>query len=383
MGLVGGRGGGGSGQPAFTSGLTKANTSTFRALAQGNTRNLRVNSIGDSTQRGQSFGVGTSQAVNAWPMQLASQLSSLGIANIKSGANNVWCDGGSWGLGQTIANFLTGDGRCSITGGTVLGAGKSPGGNAFAMTAASTLVFTPQGNFDTVDVFWRDGASGRNITIQIGSDTAVAANSSGTTQLIKTTVSKTGGVVGSYAITLTWVLGSAGALGISAYDSTRKELTFWNWGICGGTSANMIDNTDTAVGRVACIANALTSPDLSLIEGGVINDWRTSISVATSQANLTTLITDCLAVGNAILIIPPFDNGVAGFTSNQQAYVNMMYALAASFGIGVFDIRTRWVSYANAVANGWQTNSDSVHPTTAGYADIATQLVPVIRYAIS
>lgn len=361
----------------FTSGITAANTSNFRTTYRAGSRNVRAAFIFNSTGRGQSLGVGTSQAVNAFPMQLSTVLNSMGV---NAGANNVWCDGGSWGLGQTIANFLTGDGRCSITGAWTLSGSNSPGGNAFACAAAGSMTFTPQANFDTMEVFWRDGASGRNFTAQISTDTAVAVNSSGATQLAKTSpIQKTGGVVGSYPITLTWVAGSITPLAISAYDSTRKEITVWNWGICGGTSAAMINNTDTAVGRLTCISNSLTKPDIAFVEGGVINDWRTSVASSTTYTNLTTLVQALKTAGSDVVIcIPVFDNGSAGLTASQQTYVNVMYQVASENGCGVIDIRQKWQSYANAVSNGWQTNSDSVHPTTLGYTDMANVMASVI-----
>lgn len=368
--------GGSASLGAFTSNVKASNTSNFRSVYRANTRNTRVAIIGDSTDRGQSFGVGTSQATNAWPMQLASALQTAGV---NAGAQNVWCDGGSWGQAQTIANFLTGDARCGVTGAWALGSGKSPGGNAFACTATGTMTFLPQGNFDTVEVYWRDGALGRNITVQIGSDTPVAINSTGPTQLAMTPVTAVGGV-GHQTITLTWVAGSAGALGISCYDSTRKEVTVWNWGICGGTSTNMVDNSDTAVGRLACMTAAKTKPDLAIVEGGVINDWRTSLDVTTvTIPNLTSMVTTLKGGGSDVILrVPNFDNGSAGLTAQQQNYVNAMYQVSAAQNVGIIDIRKKWVSYANAVTNGWNTASDAVHPTAAGYVDIGNVVRDVI-----
>lgn len=377
LGLLGAQG------PAFTTGLTKANTASFRALVKANTRNVRAACIGDSTVRGQSTGVGTAQAVNAWPMQLAPLLRAAGI---NAGANNCYADGGSWGLAQTAANFVTGDGRMAITGGWAQGSVQSPGGNAFASSAIGAMTFTPQDQVDTLEIDWRDGATGRNMDLTDNIGGAVThILSSNIFQLGQTIISLAS--LASHSLALSWVLGTVTPIAFYAYNSAAgKEISLLNWGICGATSSQMISNNDAAVGRLPLIANPLTSPDLSLIEGAVINDWRTSVpinGVNGSQANLTTLLTNCLAVGNVIVCIPVFDNGSAGFTSNQQAYVDMMYAVAASFGVGVFDIRKKWLSYANAVANGWQSAGDSVHPTTAGYADIAAQMVPVIQYALT
>lgn len=353
---------------ALTFNLKLSNTSNFRTVYRAGARNTRVAFIGDSTFRGQSFGVGTAQAVDAFPMQLATLLNAAGI---NAGANNVWCDGGSWGQAQTITNFLTGDSRCSIGAAWVLASVKAAGGNNFGATATGSMSFVPQANCNTADIIWRDGATGRNFNWQVDAGATTEIDSTNVTQFAVNNVAL--GTVASHTLTLNWVLGSISILGISAYDNTRKELTLWNWGICGGTSANLIDNTDTAVGRLAILANASLKPDLAFIEGGLINDWRTSIAVATSKANLTTLVTTVKAnSGDVILCAPVFDNGVAGFTASQQAYVDAMYQVAAEQNVGLIDIRKKWGSYAAAVTNGFNTASDTVHPTTAGYLDMAT-----------
>lgn len=353
----------------FAFNLNKANTAAFRSVYTAGVRNTRVAFIGDSTFRGQSTGGGTSQAVNSWPMQLATRLNAVGI---NAGSNNVWGDGGSWGLGQTIANFLTGDSRVSIANAVTLGSVLSGGGNNFAMAAAAALSFTPQTNCNRADIIWRDGATGRDFNWQVDG---------GATSLIPSTnVTQFGvnqnlplGSLGAHTVTLNWVAGSVSILGISAYNDTRKELSLWNWGICGGTSTNLINNTDAAVGRLAILAYASLKPDLALIEGGLINDWRTSIPVATSKANLTTLVTTVKANGgDVILCTPVFDAGSTGLTAQQQTYVDAMYQVATEQGVGLIDHR----KMSPAV-------SDTVHPTAAGYLTMANGSVQAIQYALA
>lgn len=364
-----------SGNAAITTGITASNTSTFQSTYRAGSRNTRVAFIGDSTTRGQSFGVSTAQAVNSYPMQLSTLLNAV---SINAGANNVWGDGGSWGLGQTIANFETGDSRVSHTLAWGLGSVLSAGGNSFAATAAGGMNFTPQTNCDTADIIWRDGATGRDFTWAVDGGATTLVQSTNVTQFAITTIPL--GSLGAHTINLAWSAGNVNILGINAYNSSRKELTLWNWGICGGTSANLINNTDAVVGRLAILAHPTLKPDLAFIEGGIINDWRTSVPVATSKANVTTLVTTAKANGsNVILCTPCFDNGVAGLTASQQDYVTAMYQVASEQSVGIIDIRKKWISYANAVTNGWNNGSDTVHPTTAGYLDIATVTRNVIQ----
>jgi len=110
-------------------------------------------------------------------------------------------------------------------------------------------------------------------------------------------------------------------------------------------------------------------PDLTIIEGGIINDWRQGVAIATSMANIQTIITAAASVGNVLLITPSFDNGSGGNTSSQEDYVTAFKALGVTNSIAVLDWRTSITSHAAATAAG--LIDDSVHPTYAGYADIA------------
>lgn len=340
----------------YTFNMSMDNTLSFRTTYRAGARNVRVAFIGDSTVRGQSTGGGTSQAVNSFPMQLAAQLNAVGI---NAGANNVWGDGGSWGAGQTMANFKLGDGRVTSTAAWALGSTLSAGGNNFGGTAAGTMTFTPQANVNTAQVIWRDGAVGRDWDYAVDGGAATNVLSTGSTQFGIVPVAL--GSVASHALTLSWDLGTVGILGIDAYDNTRKELSLWNWGICGATSANLINNTDTVVGRLAILAHASLKPDLAFIEGGLINDWRTSVAVATSKSQLTTLVTTAKTNGsNVILCVPVFDAGTTGLTGSQQLYVDAMYQVANEQNVGLIDYRK--------IA---PERSDTVHPTAAGYLAMA------------
>jgi hypothetical protein len=235
------------------------------------------------------------------------------------------------------------------------------------------MTFTPQANVTKFDIWWRDGAAGRNFSWAVDAGGATTINSSGTTQIVKTTVSA--GAAGIHALTLAWVAGSITILGIDAYDDTssRRELSIWNWGISGATSANLIDNTDSVAGRLAEIT--AMAPDLSIVEGGIINDWRNSLGTAATVTNLTTLFTTCQAVGDVIYYTPRFDNAGTGDAANQNAYVAAATALAVSMNIPVLDARSLFGSFAIGNAAGFY--SDTVHGDTggSGYGDEADHVL--------
>ena len=361
----------------YTYNLTRSSTANIRAAWNGGSGNLLFPAVGDSTTRGQSAGVGTAQAVNAWPMQLAPLMRAV---SLNGGANNVFADGGSWGQSQTIANFLTGDGRCAASGAAALGPTSGPGGNAFNWAATGTLTYTGQDNADTAIIWWRDGASGRNYTWAVDGGSATGVNSSGVTQLVRTTVAL--GSPAAHALAIAWALGSITIEGVHAYNSTLgREISLLNWGICGATSTSLNNNTDSALGRLNVI-NTVKPPGV-LYEGGLINSWRTSISVATTKSDMTTFVqTVRTNGGDPILVTPVFDPGATGNAGIQDQYVTAMYQVAQEQNCALFDIRLKWGSNANAVALGYQPGGD-VHPTTAGYADMAAAILPTIRYALA
>lgn len=365
-----------SGAP-YTFNLKASNTAAIRTAWAGGS-NVEIGITGDSTTAGLSAGVGTAQAVNSYPMQMAGILRGMGF---NAGADNFFSDKGSWGLAQTIANFETGDGRVTHTGAVALGATKAVGGNAFNWSATGTLSFTPQEAADTMKIWWRDGTTGRNFTWQVDSGSTTQINSTNVTQLAGYNSALSLGTLGTHTINLAWVAGSITILGVEAYNSARgKELSLLNWGISGATSANIIDDTDAGVGRLVTIN---TVKPAAVLIGIGINDWRTSVTVAAYKANVVTLVSTVKAnSGVPILVVPVFDPGSTGNAANQTQYVQALYQVAAEYDIPLIDIRQKWVSNANAVALGYQPAAD-VHPTTAGYADMAQVTARVIKAIIN
>jgi hypothetical protein len=337
----------------------------YRAARNLKTRNAKVAFIGDSTFAGIETGGTTAQVLHSIPMQLAAKLQARGI---NAGANN------RFGAGSALfSTLLTIDSRVTGTGAWSNTATLAVGGNATGCASAGSMTFTPQANVTKFDIWWRDGAAGRNFSWAVDAGGATTINSSGTTQIVKTTVSA--GAAGIHALTLAWVAGSITILGIDAYDDTssRRELSIWNWGISGATSANLIDNTDSVAGRLAEIT--AMAPDLSIVEGGIINDWRNSLGTAATVTNLTTLFTTCQAVGDVIYYTPRFDNAGTGDAANQNAYVAAATALAVSMNIPVLDARSLFGSFAIGNAAGFY--SDTVHGDTggSGYGDEADHVL--------
>lgn len=356
----------------FTYNITTANTSNFRTVFRGATRNIIVAFMGDSTMRGVNEGAVpyNSQYPNAMPMQLAAKLNTAGT---NAGANN-W-----YGLsGTTLNDYVIRDSRIAVVNGVVDSA-VVQGGAAFALTAAGSISFTSKANCTKADIYQYDFFAAATISWQVDGGATTNIVQVGNNTIRKTTIPL--GIAGIHTVLLSWVSGNNSIFGIDCYNDTasRIEVHIEQWGISGGTSGSMVDDTGSPhAGRLTQLTNF--PPDLVFCECGLVNDWRSSVPVATTKANLTTLVTAVKATGaNFIFITPPYDNGVAGFTANQNAYVQAMYQVAFEQNVGLIDLRQHWLSYANAVTNGWQVNSDAVHPTVTGYIDEAQVLFNVIN----
>lgn len=347
--------------PSFYN-FTPGNTLNLRAAMASKASNCSVLCIGPSTTAGQSTGVGTGQAINSWPMQLATLLQASGI---NAGSGNFFSDHSCWGSSQTIANYAAGDSRFAYSGGATISGIKGPGGNLWQLGVAGDITFTPQVACTKADIYWRDQSSGRTFSWAVDGGAATNISSTGVAQLAKTTISL--GALGTHAIKLTWVAGNCLILGIHAYDDTagRKEISVLNWGISGVNSTQLIDDTDAVAGRLKSIT--WWAAPAVIIDDWSINDWRQSISVATSRANIKTMAQAVMAYGGVPILITPLPDGsTSGLAAQQADYASMLYGLSDELNIPIVDVRSSFVSYASGNAAGLY--SDNVHPSSVGYA---------------
>lgn len=360
------------GSPPYSFNVTLANTAAFRALWRGQTRAVNIAWVGDSTFAGQTLGGGNTQGINSLPMRLAPALIARGI---KAGAGNSFGDKAAYGQTQNLPNLAAADARLTFPSGFVLGSTPAAGGASYAVSVAGTMTFTPQHAVNEARIMWRDNGAGRNFNWQVDGGATTQVNSAGNANFGITTIPL--GALGTHTVTLNWVAGSVQILAIEAYDNTAPEMRSWNWAYSGATSSVFLNNVDTGAGRLA-MWNRL-QPDLIPIEAGVINDWRTSVAVATSKATIKAIVQQGKLYGLPVPAVPVWDNGVAGNTANQQQYVDAMYDIAVEENVPLFDIRKRvgWRSFAEANAAGFM--SDAVHPTALGYDDQANAWADFIK----
>jgi len=364
----------GRGGVSYSFNVSPRTTANFRNAWKAQNANVIVAFHGDSTQRGldPTAAVQNQQYPNSAAIKASAKLNAMGIPT--SASNFFGYGGGS----AVIATLKTNDSRFDYTGTSVLNGNVSVGGNGFDVPASSTISFTPTELVNKADIYWRDFTTGRNWTWAVdgGGATTVLSTTAGTIQ--KTSISL--GAVGTHTITLGQALGTPGFYGIHAYNDTRWELQLHNYSVSGGGSGNMINNGSAPSGGNLRFIS-LFPAKLAIIEGGIINDWRASVSVATSKANLTTLVQAYKAAGSDVILwVPPFDGSGTGLVANQNAYVTAMYEVATEQDVGLVDIRKRagWTSYAEEVSSG--NVGDTVHPTiTTGYLDQSIVISQTIK----
>jgi hypothetical protein len=360
----------------YTYNITASNTSAFRTVANAHSRNAIVAFMGDSTMRGvdETAFPYNSQYPNSMPMQLAALFNA---ANINSGANN-W-----FGIsGTTFNDYMIRDSRVASSGATTAFGTAVPiqgGAEVEFPTATGTFSFTSQASVNKCDFYYQDSTAGRSFNYNFDGNANTLITTAGTNTILKVTVDT--GSLGNHTINFSWVAAFVRIYGVNCYNdlASRTEISMFQWGISGGTSSDMILDTGTpSSGRIRQLT--LFPPDLVICECGVINSWRNSRSIANVKADLTTLVQSVKATGaNFIFLTPPYDNGSTGATSSQDAYVNTMYQVAFEQGVGLIDIRKKWISYANSVNKGYQVSNDAVHPTLVGYKDEAGVLFTTIN----
>lgn len=364
----------------FVSNLTTSNTTRIKAgyeAMQAGTRNMNIAVMGDSTDRGVDE---TAVPYNSqYPLSIAEQLAILFRADgIAAGANN-W-----YGIsGNNFNDYMIRDSRVSSTGSATafnIAVPCQGGAELEFPTAAGTFSFTPQQDTNTADIYYQDSAAGRSFTWAVDGGATTLITTTGVNTIVKLTIPL--GAVGPHTIQLAWSAGFVRIYGIDCYDNTRKEVTIRQWAISGGTTSNMIDDTNApSAGRLRQLS--LFPVDLVIGDIGFVNSWRLNRSVSNCVNDMRTLIDAIQAAGgDFIFCIPPFDSGSTGSTANQQAYIDAAITVCLEKNCPIFNIRQAWGSKGAADTSGYMSAGDAVHPTIAGQANRALNILPAIRFGM-
>lgn len=349
--------------------IPKTRFTGFGRVSAG-TANARIVCVGDSTTIG-AFSTGSATG-NLKPLSWPSQLSGMLTT---SGMNSNW--NGFLGDSSIASPTTAQDTRIVLgSGWTRFGvddASTTIGGGFFTASAAtSSLAFTPTTQTDSCIVYYAkgSGASGGTINTNANGGANTATNTGTGGSALGSIIIM--GTLGANTYNVNWASGNpVYIIGFEAYDSSKTSVNVLNAGWNASTSGNWTLATQPYY-TLPPVSGIL--PTLTIIMLG-INDWRTSVSIATFTANIQAIITQGLLGGDVVLCSPVPSN--PGFSSApslavQQTYVNALSALAISNNILFIDIFSRWVSYASA--NSWGAYGDGLHPNGTGYFDIATAI---------
>jgi lysophospholipase L1-like esterase len=363
----------GAGGPSY--GLTPQNFKKWRkVLAKVRTgeSQAKIFCLGDSITFGEGATFGTNPIYrNCWPKRLAELLNAqyipadVGLATGGTGAP-VADTRFTLGTGWTYATPNFGFGNHTING---------------AAAAAGNLVFSPTHPCNTADIYYASAAgSFSSCSVSIDGGATTTLTSSGSLSLAKVTKSL-GSVATNHTITLSAPTTPGGfnyfmLVGIDAYDNTTTKVRVSTTGVAGTMTTDWM-NSGNAVRSIESLQTY--APDLTIINLGV-NDASTPLSLATYISNMGTIITAAQASGDVLLTgcIPTDPVTFPGRATVELDYsTNGLKSLSNTYGCGVVDWNARWVDYATANAAGYM--QDTIHPTAAGYADMAQALVNAIR----
>lgn len=328
-----------------------------RAIARvrSGTANGTIFCLGDST----TAGAGGAAPGQSYPAILAGLLNSYHVPTVQSWAlasdTNVArvTRGTNWSYSQPL--WLNGG-------------------------ASDTLSYQPSASscngpptVDTVDIYYvrNSGLGTFTVNVNGGSTLATVSTAGAGPSLVKTTVSFTATANPTINLIGPTAGGGLNIAAFNAYLSTAKTLQIANFGFGGFATTNFLSNNTYNIGN--WYANY--SPDLSIVDLG-INDAGTSVTPATFQSNMQTIITNGLTSGDMMLKSPaPSQN--APNSTGELTYIPVLNALSTSNSIPFLDGFTRWQSWT--IANALGLFADSLHPSALGYSDIAEAVFNMLR----
>jgi hypothetical protein len=344
--------------------LKPSNTLKARRALGRTDRPGRIAGIGDSTVRTVDSSGRSDLNLMGWPVFVPAMLKDRGVPASGDG----WFGAG----GIAVADIATNDSRWVRNAAWTVSV-SGPGGAAWRATTTGNNVYTPKNPVSKFVIWYDRNPAYGHFTYTLDGGSPVDVNCAAANGLTSVTVDAV--TLGAHSLTLTWASGGAVSIrAIDAYDDTGvvKPVRVCNFGISGNASAAMIggDAVNSPWGAGYAMVNSF-APDLSILQTGVINDWRQSVALATSKANIRTQIENALLTGDAWMLTPSFDSSTAGNGPIQGQYVDQMWDLAQEYDIPLLDWRGSIISYA-AAGNLIQ---DSVHPNTSGHYDIARLIV--------
>lgn len=235
-----------------------------------------------------------------------------------------------------------------------------PGGYAMEATSAGDMAFTPVENIDTFTIHFLTGSGWGTFAAHIDGGSSTTQSTNGSPGI--GTLVLTAGSVGVHTLHLTWSSGGVVKWwGAEGRDSTTHHVIFEQIGNSGATSANFSD-TSNVWGAGESLPWSTLACDLVVQESG-INDWNTSVPVATYKTNMQTTVTAQLAAGADVAEVSgnPSDTSQTGVTvATQLTYVTALQQVAAANS-------NAGLSTPLPFINNWQMFAGPVEAANYGY----------------
>lgn len=318
------------------------------AMVRQGTGSLNVAGIGHSI----IAGVGATQGVTDWMQQLCDILTDAGYPQRGTGLVSPY-------------KGVAGDLRYTV------GAGWNSlhPGSAVRLNSTTTnpLVFTG-GDGTVVEVFYADHQTGYKFTVSIDSGTPVEVNSVGGGGNRWNVYRVTGLSNGSHTVTITRSTASAIIFGVNVRKDTASHgVNLWNAGLGGAKIADLTQGPTTWFTNASMAGTAEPNGFGAHLAFLMIqsNDAAAATNVGAWTADVQTAI-DRITAGGADLVLMA---DPASGSYSQTPYAEALYGLADANDLPVFDVQQRFGTQAQGNANGQY--ADFVHPSAAGYAQVA------------
>jgi len=337
-----------------------------QALRAAGVRNAIFLVVGDSTAAGRG-GANTSASTNdesySWPRQIASLLPNGSNSSLWGDYNSaIWVPLSTFDQRVTLGSWVqTANSTTATIGGPVVRC-NSPSTSAFT--------FTPLNQVDTFVVYCYQTPGLGIMNIGIDSNTPTSFNAAGTDAVVPITVTA---ALGNHTVKISRVSGGTVAIaGIIAYNSASKETTVINGGWSSSLAATWL-STGSSLYPVNTIPQV--APDLSII-CLTINDWVAATSTSAYTASIQQLINICKQTGDVILMSGAASEITEASVAQQQIYINIVQALAASNNLRFINMTALMGSWATNNALGWEF--DGLHPNANYYTPQATLIASAI-----
>jgi lysophospholipase L1-like esterase len=374
VGLFGRRGGGVAPLPTFASRYVRNNrpatAATWNAKAaavRSGTSRALIACIGDSVTFGFGAGAGdatTNARIASYPARMAAKMAAAGLPAINE---SFFSNMASPAI--TPAIMAGYDSRLAVGAGWVSDTNNpTAGGQCWRNDSTlNALSFTPTIPVDTFIVWYYTEPTFGDFTLDVdgAGQTAHSQNVAKSFAKLTKTVA-----LGTHTLNIKRTAGNVRFGGVIAYNSAARAVDVINLGYSGSTTAIWADATDpwsplNALGALA--------PDLTIIKLG-INDFNTSVPLATFKANLNTIITRARLSGDVILCFPNQTNSQT--PEYQDSYADAMRDVAEAANVRLVDQYNALGSYAALNAAGKMF--DGLHPKAVPYDDEAARLASAL-----